>query len=132
MVLTPTYHAFMMYQPFQGAQAVPVQITSPDYQAGPSKMPALDVTAARDSSGALHVAIVNVDPDEGAEIDLQLLGAVGRRIEGQLLTAPRMDSLNSLAGRQEVALTPFNGARWQAGKLRVKMPSKSVVRLTLR
>lgn len=132
MVLTPTYHAFMLYQPFQGAQAVPVQVTSPEYQAGTSKLPALDVTAARDSSGALHVAIVNVDPDEGAEIDLQLLGNVGRKIEGQLLTAPRMDSLNSLAGKQEVALTPFNGARWQAGKLRVRMPSKSVVRLTLR
>jgi alpha-N-arabinofuranosidase len=131
MVLTPTYHAFMLYQPFQGAAAVPVKLASPDYRVGESRVPALDVTAARDASGALHVAIVNVDPDESAQLELDLPGFAGRRIHGQLLTAPRMDSRNGLDGRQEVAPAPFKAARWQRGQLQVTLPAKAIVRLTL-
>jgi alpha-L-arabinofuranosidase len=132
MALTPTYHAFLLYQPFQGAQAVPVRVTSPDYRSGESSVPALDVTAARDAAGALHVAIVNSDPGREAEIDLELQAFADRKIEGSLLTATRMDSRNSLDGRQEVAIAPFKGARWRNGKLHVSLPSKAVVRLTLR
>jgi alpha-N-arabinofuranosidase len=132
MALTPTYHAFMMYQPFQGATAVPVQIASPGYRAGESSMPAIDVTAARDAAGALHVGIVNVDPDEEGEVELDLRGFEGRAVEGLQLTAAKMDAQNTLSGRQEVVPTPFRSARWQGSKLHVRMPAKSVVRLTLK
>ena len=132
MVLTPSYHAFMLYQPFQGAQAVPVRVESPDYRHGESRVPAIDVSAARDASGALHVAIVNVDPDNGAQLDLEVLGFAGRRVDGRLLTAARTDSRNGLDGRQEVAPKPFTATRWREGKLRVEIPSKAIVRLTLK
>ena len=132
MVLTPTYHAFMLYSPFQGATTVPVRITSPDYVVGESRAPALDVTAALDQAGALQLAIGNIDPDEEAQVDLDLLGFAGRRIEAQLLTASRMDSLNTVDGRQEVAPVAFTGARWRDGKLSLRMPSKAIVRVTLR
>jgi len=132
MVLTPTYHAFMLYQPFQGAQALPVSVQSPDYRAGTNALPAVDVTAARDASGAVHVAFVNVDTDEGARVDLDLPGRAGRAVEGLVLTAGRMDARNSLGGRAEVTPAPFNGARWTNGRLRVSLPPKSVVRLTIR
>jgi alpha-N-arabinofuranosidase len=132
MVLTPTYHAFAMYQPFQGALALPVQVTTPQVGTGTSQVPAIDATAARDASGAVHVALVNADPAETATVDLQLPGLAGRRIDGEVLTAPRTDSLNSLDGRREVTPAPFRGASWRGGVLRVRMPSKAIVRLTLR
>ena len=34
MVLTPTYHVFQMYIPFQGATYLPTEITTPDYALG--------------------------------------------------------------------------------------------------
>src|SRR4029453_17578211 len=74
MVLTPTYHAFELYTPFQGATALPVTVTSPDYVEGDVRQPAVDVTVARDASGVMHVALVNIDPDNPAEIDLALDG----------------------------------------------------------
>jgi alpha-N-arabinofuranosidase len=132
MALTPTYHAFRLYQPFQGAQALPVTVSGPDYEAGGSRLPAIDVTAARDAAGAVHVAIVNVDPRRTAELELDLRGFAGRRIAGEILTAERMDSRNTLDGRQEVRPAAFAGARWRGDKLRVEMPAKAVVRLTLR
>ena len=39
MVLTPTYHAFQMYVPFQGATAIPVDIASPQLDSGGSRLP---------------------------------------------------------------------------------------------
>jgi alpha-N-arabinofuranosidase len=132
MVLTPSYHAFMLYQPFQGAEALPVRMASPRLRTGEHDLPALDLTAARDASGGLHIGIVNIDPWNGAELDLELPGFAGRKVEGQILTAPRTDSRNSLDGRQEVAPASFTGARWQGAALRVSMPSKAIVRLTLR
>ena len=132
MALTPTYHAFHLYRPFQGAEALPVALSSPAYATGEEAVPALDVTAARGEEGALHIGIVNVDPRRHATLDLDLTGHSGRRIEGIVLTAPAMDSRNAPDGRNEVVPAPFDGARWRDGTLRVRVPAKAAVRLTLR
>lgn len=131
MARTPTYYAFWLYRPFQGATALPVAISSPDYTSGESKLPAIDVTAAKGSDGATYVALVNASPNEGADVNLALDGA-GKRITGQVLTAAKMDSRNVLGAAEQVRPAAFNGARWAGGKLRVAMPAKSIVVLTLR
>ena len=131
MALTPSYHAFLMYQPFQGATALPITITTPDYVSGQSRLPAVDVSAAKDGTGAIQVGLVNVDPKNTAEVELAL-PSQGGRIIGQVLTAARMDSRNPIGGAAEVVPAPFSNARWIGGKLRVTMPAKSIVRLSLR
>ena len=131
MALTPTYHAFDLYKPFQGATALAVTTTAPDYAAAGVAIPALDVTAARDASGAIHLGIVNVDPHRWADVALTLPALAGSRVEGQVLTAPRMDSTNRIGGVPEVVPAIFRDFRWRNGKLVVRAPAKSIVRLTL-
>src|SRR3954452_1011753 len=92
MVVTPTYYAFLMYRPFQGATAFPVQVTSPDYKVGDNVLPAVDVTAAKAADGPIHVGLINATPNEGADVEVSLGTAGGRRITGQVLTAAKMDS----------------------------------------
>jgi alpha-N-arabinofuranosidase len=132
MVRTPTYYAFLMYRPFQGGSALPVQVESPRLSAGVTAVPAVDVTAARGQDGSILLGLVNVDPHESAAVDLSIAGVRGRRISAQLLTAPAMDSRNAFGAAEEVRPVPFGGARWSTGKLRVSMPAKSVVVLTLK
>jgi alpha-N-arabinofuranosidase len=132
IALTPTYHAFLMYQPFQGSTALPVSAYVSDYLAGASRVPTVDVTAAKDSSGAIQLGLINIDPKNPAEVELNFPSAVGKRIEGQILTADRMDSRNPIGGAAEVAPQTFSKARWSEGRLRVSMPANSIVRLTLR
>lgn len=131
MALTPTYHAFMMYKPFQGAAALPVKASVPDYAAAAGRVPAIDITAAKDSAGAIQIGMVNVDPTNAVEVEITLPSLSGRRIEGQVLTAVRMDSRNPIGGAVQVAPTAFSNVRWIGNKLRVGMPAKSIVRLTL-
>jgi alpha-L-arabinofuranosidase len=131
MVRTPTYHAFWMYRPFQGATALPVTISSPDESAGASRVPSVDVTAARGADGTLYVGLVNIDADQPADVDLDIAGGK-LKVSGQVLTAARMDSRNAFGAPEQVRPQPFNGARWRSGKLQVAMPPKSMVVLTLK
>lgn len=130
MVRTPTYYAFLLYAPFQGAAALPVDIQSPRLPGGESNVPAVDISAARTAGGAKLIAIVNIDPDEQA--DVAVAGLIGGRITGQLLTGARMDSRNRFNSPEEVHLEAFHGARWSSGSLHVVIPAKSIVVLTAR
>jgi alpha-N-arabinofuranosidase len=132
MTLTPTYHSFMMYRPFQGAKALAVSASVPDYVTGAMRMPALDITAAKDQAGTVHIGIVNVDPEDNATVDLDLAGVDGRNVEAQLLTAAQMDSRNTIGKPAEVVPVSFTKFSWNANSLRLKLPSKSVVRLSIR
>ena len=48
MLLTPTYHVFEMYKPFQNATLLPTELTTPEYKHGEVAIPAVSVSAARD------------------------------------------------------------------------------------
>jgi alpha-N-arabinofuranosidase len=132
MVLTPTYYAFLIYEPFQGATALPVQVNSPDYALGSSKLPAIDATAARGADGTTYIGLVNADPNQEADVALSLAGARTGKITGQLLTGAKMDSRNEFGQAEQVHPVPFTGAHWSGGNLQVRMPAKSVVVLTLK
>ena len=132
MVLTPTYYAFEMYEPFQGATAMPVQVTSPDYAVGSVKLPAIDASAARGANGAIYIGLVNADPNQAADVALSLGGTRTGKITGRLLTGTKMDSRNEFGQAEEVHPVPFTGAHCSRGNIQVRMPAKSVVVLTLK
>jgi alpha-L-arabinofuranosidase len=60
MVLTPTYHVFRMYVPFQDATFVPVTLTPGRSMHEGFTLPRVDAIAARDAAGALWLAATNV------------------------------------------------------------------------
>src|SRR5205823_13724505 len=90
------------------------------------------VTAAKGSDGAIHVALVNADPHQSADVELTVNGAAQGRIGGQVLTAPKMDSRNAFGAAEQVRPVSFAGARWAGGKLHVSMQAKSIVVLSLK
>jgi alpha-N-arabinofuranosidase len=51
MILTPTYHVFRMYVPFQEATSVPVSFDAGTYAQGDIHLPRIDAVAARDKIG---------------------------------------------------------------------------------
>ncbi len=51
MVMTPTYHVFKMYVPFQDATFIPVTFNAGTYTHGDLTLPRVDAIAAKDSSG---------------------------------------------------------------------------------
>lgn len=132
MVRTPTYYAYWLYRPFQGAMALPVTIEGPSEPVGSRRVPAVDVTAARGPDGSLYIGIVNIEPEDGVEVELAVGEDAARKTTAQILTAPRMDSQNAFGATEQVRPLPFAHWQWRGGKLHISMPSKSVVVMRLK
>jgi alpha-N-arabinofuranosidase len=131
MVLTPTYHVFAMYRPFQDATSLPVQVQAPDYRLGAVGVPALSASAARTPDGSILVALVNLDPHRPLEAGATFAGAGVHQVRGEILDARDMDARNTFDAPHVVEPRAFDGARLQDGRLTVTLPPKSVVVLTL-
>ena len=122
MVLTPTYHVFEMYRPFQGAVPYPVSIASPSFTAGEFTVPVIDATAARGKDGKLWLALVNADPRRRAEVAI----GEGRSATGRVLTADRITAHNTFDNPNTVTPRPYS-ARAGRDELTLEVPARSVV-----
>jgi alpha-N-arabinofuranosidase len=132
MLLTPTYHAFRMFVPFQDATYLPAELAVPQYSLGGTSIPALSVSAARTAAGTVAVALVNVDPNKPVPISLSLAGRVVHESRAQILTGTAMDSRNTFDAPDAVHAANFAGATLKSGGVSLTMPAKSIVVLTLR
>jgi alpha-N-arabinofuranosidase len=128
IVLTPTYHVFDMFQDFQGATLLPVDVDGASYTFGDQSIPALIAGAARLPDGRIKLALVNVDPHSAQEIAVPLSGG---SISGQILTGPAIDSANSRARPDAVAPQAFTAFSRRGDGLRVQVPAKAIVVLTI-
>lgn len=127
LVLTPTYHAFALYTPFQDATSLPARIeNNPLYKIGAAEMPGLSATAARGKDGKLYIGLVNSNATQAAELTLQVGAGVPKAVHGKLLTAGAMDAQNELGKPPEVTPVAFD-AQAADGKLTLKLPAKSIV-----
>jgi len=131
MVLTPTYHLFRMYVPFQDATLVPVTFDAGTYRNGNIALPRLDAIAARGASGKLWLEITNLDPEQPVEIEAELTGIQVKSAAGEMLTAPKVDSVNSFEAPNAVVPKPVS-AKVQDGKLALKLEPKSVTVVALK
>jgi alpha-N-arabinofuranosidase len=125
MVVTPTYHVFKMYVPFQGATVVPVSFEAGSYVHGDVTLPRLDALAARDAAGKLWLAVTNLDPNRPAAVEARLAGVTPKSAAGETLTAPKVDSVNGFDAPSTVAPKPFT-ARVQGSALFLTLEPKSV------
>lgn len=132
MLLTPTYHVFEMYKVHQGATLIPVELVAPVYTRGQSSVPSLQASASRDKSGALHISIVNLDPNRAAQVSMRVEGATHANITGRVLTAEAMNATNTFERPDAVRPAPFKDFRAEGGAITLSLPSKSVVVLELR
>lgn len=130
MVLTPTYHVFKMYLPFQDATFIPVTFNAGTYTNGDITLPRVDAIAAKDTSGKLWLELTNIDPNNAVEIEASFIGMNANSATGQTLTAAKVDSVNTFEAPNTVAPKPIS-AKVQGGKLAIKLEPKSVTVVSL-
>jgi len=132
MVLTPTYHVFKMYKPWQDATSLPIELKSPWYNHGEWTMPSVSASAVRDSAGQVHVGLANLDPNKAVTVSATLAGLTATSAGGTILTAPVMNAYNSFDRPNTLTPQPFSGADVKGDTLTVTLPAKSVVVLDLK
>jgi alpha-N-arabinofuranosidase len=131
MLLTPTYHVYRLYLPFQDATLLPVKFAAGVYRQGEIELPGLDAVAARDATGKIWLAVTNLDPEQEARLAIGVDGVAGQTAEGQVLTAAKFDAVNSFEAPDRVAPKPI-AATARDGRLELVLPAKSVAVLGVR
>ncbi|WP_407700578.1 alpha-N-arabinofuranosidase [Steroidobacter gossypii] len=127
LVLTPTYHVFHMYVPFQDATFLPVTFDAGSYVNGDITLPQLDAIAAKGKDGKTWLALTNVDPSAPAQVELT---SRAKRAVGRVLSAPKVDSVNTFDAPNAVAPKSLE-AKARAGKINLKLPPHSVAVVAL-
>jgi alpha-N-arabinofuranosidase len=125
MVLTPTYHVFHMYVPFQDATFVPLAFDADTYTHGDVRLPRVDAIAAKDAAGKVWMAVANVDPSRPATITASVAGLTPRSAAGQTLAGPRVDSVNTFEAPTTIAPKPI-AARIQGATVTLTVEPRSV------
>ena len=132
MILTPTYHVFDMYQVHHDTTYVPLDLITDKYSFdGGDALPALSASASRDSEGRMHISLVNLDPNVAMDVEARIEGRSFSSVSGHILTANAMDAHNTADAPNEVQPAKFTGATLGDGSLKLQLPAKSVVVLTL-
>jgi alpha-N-arabinofuranosidase len=145
MVLTPTYHVFEMYKPFQEATFLPISVNR-NYKLvrhdmnkemdamnkeGYRVLPLLDASAAKTTKGSIVVSLTNVSLNDAQEVSIDLNGFNGKSVSGRILTSDKVSDYNDFEHPNRVQPTTFSGAKLKNGKLTAKIPAKSIVVLEL-
>ena len=146
MVLTPTYHVFKMYTPFQEATYLPVDLESEIVQvskayfkekegakdAGYRPCPLLSASAAKTVDGSLVLAVTNVSLDKDQTIDFDIAGYQAKTVSGEILTSKNVADINDFQHPNVVAPKPYKDAKLKKNTLTVKLPAKSIVVLSIK
>jgi len=125
MTLTPTYHVYKMYVPFQDATFLPLSYVAGEYKVDKLTLPKVDAIAARGKDGKVWLALTNLDPNSAADFTASVQGVKTGSAVGEVLTAPKFDSINTYDAPNAVAPKPY-GAKAVSGKLKLTLPPKSV------
>ena len=131
MLLTPTYHVFDLYKVHHDAKLIPLKFESPEYASGTDKIPALNISASKDSTGAMHISFVNLDPSKTISVQTTVDGT-WKTISGKSITSANLTDINTFEQPQKVVASAFNAAQLSGNKLSVNLPAKSVVVLELK
>ncbi len=146
MVLTPTYHVFEMYRPFQQATYLPMDIDSESIQVpheyfkpmdttkekGFRNLPLVSASAAKTTDGSIILSLTNVSLDDEKTLDIQLEGVNAKTVTGRILTSKRVSDFNDFEHPDVVQPREFKDAKLKRGVLTVEIPAKSIVVLTIK
>jgi alpha-N-arabinofuranosidase len=132
ILLTPTYHVFDMYKVHMDAKKLNINFKSPDYIMDDKKIPALNISASQDSTGAVHIALVNIDPSKAIALRTILPGVKFTTVTGQIITSKKVTDINTFENPGNIKITSFSGAKKSGEELVVNLPAQSIVMLELK
>lgn len=126
MVLTPTYHLFRMYTPFQEATYLPLDLKCNEMKVrhemrkqmdvnkddGFRRLPLISASAAKTKDGKTVVSLSNVSLEKAQEVALE--GISGKSLKGSMLCTEDIRAYNDFENPARVA--PIEFANSKPGK----------------
>lgn len=132
MVLTPTYYVFEMYKVHQDALYLPLDLICDKINVRDDRtVPSISATASKDKNEIIHISISNVNIEDFQEVKIELPGVKINNISGKILSSNKITDYNSFKNPNVIKLKEFKGVKIEGNILKIKLPAKSIVTLTL-
>ncbi|PCI53404.1 MAG: alpha-N-arabinofuranosidase [Alphaproteobacteria bacterium] len=126
MILTPTYHVFKMYVPFQNATSIPLTIKGKaKYKYNDASIPKISATAAIAQDGKLYIALVNTDPNSMESVSIKAPKDFVSA-KGFILTSDVLDAHNTFAKPDNITPIAFTVLAVD-GNVKIDLRPKSII-----
>ena len=133
MVLTPTYHVFRMYQPFQDATALPLEISCDSIKVRENQtIPTIFSSAAKTKDNSIVVSLANISLDKTQDIDIVSDLSTINNITGEILKCKNISDYNDFAHPQTITPHVFKDMKIKKNIIKIKIPAKSIVVLNIK
>ena len=128
MILTPTYHVMNMFKVHQDAQLIPVSFNSPNYTLEGKSLPAISISASKDSNNKTHFSIVNIDAKKANTVELDLSSLNVKNISnGSILKSANLQDHNTFDNPSKIVPVNFKDYNLKGNTLTLTLPPFSVV-----
>jgi alpha-N-arabinofuranosidase len=137
LVKTPTFYVFKMLKPHHtdNAKWAPSTLASEKITGNGKTFSVLSSGATVNDAGQVNINLVNVDPTKTRDVTITLTSSTASYAltQAEVITGPAKDSFNDFGQTETVNIQPLANTSYQAcgKKVKVTLPSKSVVMLTL-
>jgi len=137
LVKTPTFYVFKMFKPHHsnGAKWASNTLSSEKITGNGKTFNVLSSGATVNAAGQVTVSLANVDLVNTRDVTITLQSATTRyaMASATVITGPAKDSYNDFGRPEVVNIQPLDASSYElcGRKLKVTLPSKSVVTLTL-
>lgn len=132
MLLTPTYYVFDLYKYHQDATLLPLQFSGPEYSYGNDSIAAINASASRDSTGTIHITLVNVDVNKKIMVSTSLQNISAKNIQGEILTSQKFNDINTFEQPDKVKNASFSDYKKTGNTISINLPPMSVVLISLK
>ena len=133
MVLTPTYHVFRMYQPFQDATALPLAISCDSIKVRENQtIPTIYSSAAKTKDNSIVVSLANISLDKSQDIDIASDLSTINNITGEILKCKNISDYNDFEHPQTITPHVFKDMKIKKNIIKIKIPAKSIVVLNIK
>ena len=133
IVLTPTYHVYDMYKVHQDADLLESAIVTDKYTFNGQELNKVNATISKDADGTIHMTLVNIDPNNTADVTCHIADFGGLNVgEGLVLTADEMNTMNTFENPDTLKPVEFSDFEVNGQTVTVHMPSKSVISLAVK
>ena len=132
MILTPTYHVLEMYNVHQDAILLPLKISTNGYVFNGQNIPAVSASASKDSTGVIHISLVNIDPGKTQKIIININSEKMNTVMGRILSSEKIQDYNSFTAPEKIKPAIFKDWVLDKKSMTVTLPPASVVVLAIK
>jgi alpha-L-arabinofuranosidase len=137
LVKTPTFYVFKMMIPHHtnNARYAPVTLSSEEITGGGHTFSVVSSAATVNDAGQVNISLANVDLTNTRDVTITLDSATADYAvaSAEVVTGPAKDSYNDFGQAEVVNIQTLDASSYDfcGRKVRVTLPTKSVVMLTL-